>query len=139
MGRFLLTLAVAVWLGTVVSFSYVLLPAIHAWAPDGGARDLLRRLFPRYHAVGLVCGVLALAAVAVAAPSAAFGAHERVLLGAPVAVALLCAMIGRQVMVPRLAAVAGAEGDALQRAHGVAAMLNTTVLALLVLALAAAL
>ena len=88
MGRFVFTLAVGVWLGTLVSFSYVILSGIHAWAPDGGARALLRRLFPRYHLVGIVCGLLALAAVATAAPSASFGTHERVLLGAPVALAL---------------------------------------------------
>ena len=138
MGRFLFTLAVGVWLGTLVSFSYVILPSIHAWGRDAEARDLLRRLFPRYHLVGIVCGLLALASVSVAPRSATFGMAERVLLGAPVAVALLCAMIGRQVLLPRLAAIdSGARPEAFARTHQVAAMLNTTALAMLLLALAA--
>ena len=139
MGRFVFTLAVGTWLGTLVSFSYVILPGIHGWARDGEARDLLRRLFPRYHLVGIVCGVVALAAVAVPPRTATFGAPERILLGAPVALALLCAMIGRQVLVPRLAAInSGTQPEAFERVHRFAAMLNTTALGMLVLALAAA-
>jgi len=137
-GRFVFTVAIGVWLGTLVSFSYVILPGIHAWAPNGGARDLLRTLFPRYHLIGIVCGLAALAVVAIAPRSATFGVRERILLAAPVAVALLCAMIGRQVLVPRLAAIdSGAQPDAFAAVHQTAAMLNTTALAMLILALAA--
>ena len=138
MGRFLFTLAVAVWTGTVVSLSYVILPGIHAWAREGQARDLLRRLFPRYHMVGIVCGLIALATVATAPRSATFGVADRVLLAAPVAVALLCALIGRQVLVPRLAAIqAENRPETFEGVHRAAAMLNTTTLAMLILALAA--
>lgn len=138
MGRFLFTLAVAVWIGTLVSFSYVILPGIHAWGRPREARSLLRGLFPRYHLVGIVCGLISLAAVAAAPRSATFGPPERFMLGAPVAIALLCAMIGRQVMLPRLAALdADTQADAFERVHRFAAMLNTTALAMLLLALAA--
>jgi hypothetical protein len=137
-GRFVFTLAVGVWIGTLVSFSYVILPGIHRWGREGQARDLLRHLFPRYHLTGIVCGLIALAVIAMAPRNAAFGAGERVLLGAPVAVALLCAMIGRQVLLPRLAALdSGDQPGAFERAHQIAAMLNTTSLAMLLLALAA--
>jgi len=137
-GRFVFTLAVAIWLGTVVSFSFVLLPGVHAALPDGKGRDLLRQLFPRYHLVGIVCGLIALAIVAVAPRSATLSVERRLLLGAPVAVALLCAMIGRQVLLPRLAALrSDAEAATFESTHRIAAMLNTTALAMLVLALAA--
>ena len=71
MGRFIFVTAVAVWLGTVVSFSFVILPAIHAVLGDQ-ASTLLNRLFPRYYVVGIICGLIALAAVSLA-PSAAAG------------------------------------------------------------------
>lgn len=138
MGRFLYTLAVGLWLGTLVSFSYVFLPAIHGALPQGAARDLLRHLFPRYHLAGILFGAMALAVVAMTPAGPAFDVERRILLGAPVAVALLCAMIGRQVLLPRLAEIdAEAQPDAFARVHQIAAMLNTTALALLVLALAA--
>jgi hypothetical protein len=136
-GRFFFTLAVAVWLGTLVSFSYVFLPSIHAWSTDGSGRDLVRRLFPRYHLLGIICGLVALATIAVAPRGPGLGGVDRVLLAAPVAVALLCAMIGRQVLLPRLAAL-GDDVTGFERTHRLAAMLNTTALAMLILALAAA-
>ena len=121
-----------------MSFSYVFLPAIHGALRDGAARDLLRHLFPRYHLACIVFGVLALAVVATTPAGPSFDVHRRILLGAPVAVALLCAMIGRQVLLPRLAEIDAQQSPAsFERVHRVAAMLNTTALALLVLALAA--
>lgn len=140
MGRFVFTLSIGIWIGTLVSFSYVILPGIHGWGVERGgqSRDLLRHLFPRYHATGIVCGLIALAVVALAPRTATFGGAERVLLAAPVAVALLCAMIGRQVMVPRLAAINSPEqAAAFERSHRFAAMLNTTALGMLLLAMAA--
>lgn len=76
--------------------------------------------------------------MAIAPPSPTFGVAERFLFGAPVAVALLCAMIGRQVLVPRLATLnSGDQEQAFERMHRTSAMLNTVALSMLVLALAA--
>jgi hypothetical protein len=137
MGRFLFTMTVGVWLGTVVSFSFFFLPAIHA-ALESRAQPLLQRLFPRYYQLGLCCGLVALAAVSLAPPSAALPFPERVRLAFPVVVSLLCTVAAHFFLYPRLEALR--RGDvpaAYERLHRFAAMLNSTVLAMLVLAVAA--
>jgi APA family basic amino acid/polyamine antiporter len=58
--RFLFVLAVGTWFGTVVCFSFVILPAIHRVSAPGDATRLLRRLFPRYYLAGIGCGFAAL-------------------------------------------------------------------------------
>jgi hypothetical protein len=134
MGRFLFLMAVAVWLGTVVSFSYVILPAIHA-AMSGEARPLLEHLFPRYYLTGTVCGLVALAVVSLAPPSPLLPLAERVRLAFPVVVSLLCTLVAQRLL-PRLAA-RRSEEEGYARLHRFSAMLNSTVLAMLVLAVAA--
>lgn len=137
MGRFIFLTAVAVWLGTVVSFSYVILPTIHG-VVGGQTSDLLRRLFPRYYAIGIVCGLIALAAVSLAPTSPALPLPERVRLAFPVAIALMCTLTAHQFLLPRLAALQGkTEEVRYARLHQYSAMLNSTVLAMLVLAVAA--
>lgn len=137
MGRFIFLTAVAVWLGTVVSFSYVILPTIHRVA-SGQTLDLLRRLFPRYYSTGLVCGLIALAAVSLAPTSPGLPLGERVRLAFPVVVALICTLAAQQLLLPRLVAMQGrTEEERYARLHQFSAMLNSTVLAMLVLAVAA--
>jgi hypothetical protein len=137
MGRFIFLTAVAVWLGTVVSFSYVLLPTIHR-AAEGQASQLLRRLFPRYYSTGIVCGLIALAAVSLAPTTPTLPPPERVRLAFPVVVALICTLAAQQLLLPRLAALQGKSEEArYARLHQFSAMLNSTVLAMLVLAVAA--
>lgn len=135
MGRFVFTAAVAVWLGTVVSFSFVMLPTVHR-VLEGRARDLLDKLFPRYYAMGTLCGILALAAVSLppAGPSLPF--PERLRLAFPIVVSLLCTIAAHRVLMPRLA-TAERQDPAYARLHRFAAMLNSTVLAMLILATAA--
>jgi hypothetical protein len=137
MGRFIFLTAVAVWLGTVVSFSYVMLPTIHG-VSDGQAARLLGRLFPRYYSTGVVCGLVALAAVSLAPATPALPLAERIRLAFPVVVALICTLAAQQLLLPRLAAMQGkAEETRYARLHQFSAMLNSTVLAMLVLAVAA--
>jgi hypothetical protein len=137
MGRFVFVTAIGVWLGTVVSFSYVVLPTILG-ALSGHATDLLHRLFPRYYAIGLICGLTALAAVSLApaSPSLPFG--ERVRLAFPVVVSLLCTIVAQRFLLPRMRRPEGAPSRPVDgRLHRASVMLNTTVLAMLVLAMAA--
>ena len=137
MGRFIFTASVAVWLGTVVSFSYIMLPTIHA-VMSGRASALLDELFPRYYWIGELCGLTALAAVSLAPANPALPIGERVRLAAPVAVSLLCTLIGQQVLLPRLRNTRGGVNEtAFARLHQVSAMLNSTTLAMLILAVAA--
>ena len=137
MGRFIFATAVGVWLGTVVSFSFVMLPTIHA-VMSGRATALLDQLFPRYYMVGLLCGLTALAAVSLAPTTPLLPFSERLRLAFPVAVSLLCTLIGQQVLLPRLQRNRGEANEAtFARLHQVSAALNSTVLAMLVLAVAA--
>jgi len=137
MGRFIFATAVGVWLGTVVSFSYVMLPTIHA-VLSGRASALLDELFPRYYTIGVLCGLTALAAVSLAPTTPLLPFGERVRLAAPVAVSLLCTVLAQQVLLPRLQRDrGGADEKSFARLHQVSAALNSTTLAMLVLAVAA--
>lgn len=138
MGRFIYLTAVGTWFGTVVSFSYVFLPVIHDAMESREARPLLQRLFPPYYLLGIVCGLVALASVALAPTSPSLPQGEKIRLAMPVAVGIVCFVITRQLLLPHMANLdARTDEDAYFRAHRVAAMLNTTVLAFLGLALAA--
>jgi hypothetical protein len=137
-GRFIFTVAVGVWLGTLVSFSYIVLPSIHAVLSGNQSRELLRRLFPHYYLSGVVCGLLALAAVSLTPASPSLPIGERLRLALPVALAVVCFLVARQVLLPRLHGLgADKEPARYQRLHQFAAMLNSTALAMLVLVLAA--
>lgn len=132
------TTAVGVWLGMVVSFSYVFLPVVHAVLQSTDARAVLDRIFPRYYLVGLCCGLVAMAAVSLAPDTPALPFAERVRLAFPVVVSLLCTLAGYQGLFPRLLRLRRHdEPRRYQRLHRVSAMLNSTVLAMLVLAMAA--
>ncbi len=137
MGRFLFTTAVGVWLGTVVSFSFVVLPTIHARLQDR-ARHLLDELFPRYYWTGVVCGLISLAAVSLAPQNPAFPLGERLRLAFPVVVSLACTLVAQRVLLPRLSHPGVEQPPPVDaRLHQFSVMLNTTVLAMLVLAVAA--
>jgi hypothetical protein len=137
-GRFIYATAVAVWLGTVVSFSFAFLPLIHNVLERGRARELLHRAFPRYYLLGLGCGLVAIASVSLAPDSPLLPFAERVRLAFPVVVSLLCTLSGYIVLFPRLSQMQQADApQRYARLHQVSAMLNSTVLAMLVLAMAA--
>jgi xanthine/uracil permease len=137
MGRFVFATAVGVWLGTVVSFSFVMLPAIHAVLTER-ANTLLDALFPRYYTIGVLCGLTALAAVSLAPTTPLLPFSERVRLASPVVVGLLCTLVGQRVLLPRLQNSRGGSNEAaFARLHQVSAALNSTTLAVLVLAVAA--
>jgi uncharacterized protein DUF4149 len=137
MGRFIFATAVGVWLGTVVSFSFVMLPTIHG-VLEGRATVLLDQLFPRYYIIGLLCGLTALAAVSLAPTTPLLPFSERVRLAFPVVMALLCSLVGHYALLPRLQRDrSGANERSFARLHQVSAALNSTTLAMLVLAVAA--
>jgi hypothetical protein len=133
--RLVYALSIGTWLGSAVTLTFLVTPTAHGTfgAPD--ARRFLRPLFPRYYALGIGCGFAALATVTLGKQSLA---SEQVYgLSVPAAIALLAAVIGRQVILPRLRKLDGSE-ERFARLHRIAAMLNTTVLGALVLAMAAA-
>jgi hypothetical protein len=136
--RLLFTCAIAVWLGTVVCFSWVVLPAIHRESAPGDATRLLRSLFPRYYWAGIICGFVALAAVSVGRSADALPIGEALRLALPVAGGLVCSLVAQQILLPRMREARDRQPERYQRLHAVSAMLNSTVVALLFLAVAGA-
>lgn len=136
--RLLFVIAVGVWLGTVVSFSFVVLPAIHRFSAPGEATRLLRGLFPRYYLAGVVCGFLALALVSLARSADTLPVPEALRLALPVAGGLLCSLLAHYVLLPRMRESQDRHPERYDRLHRISAMLNSTVLALLLLAVAGA-
>jgi len=137
MGRFLFMTSVGVWLGTVVSFSFIVLPTVHARL-ESRARDLLDALFPRYYWTGVVCGLIALAAVSLAPENPTFPFGERVRLAFPVLVSLVCTLVAHRLLLPRLSRPGSDSPPPVDaRLHQFSVMLNSTVLAMLILAVAA--
>jgi hypothetical protein len=135
--RFVFVVAVSIWLGTVVSFSFVVLPAIHRVSARGDVTRLLRDLFPRYYFACTVCGFIALVAVS-AARSGGLPVPEALRLALPVSGGLVCSLVSHYVLLPRLRAIQDRDDERYLRLHAVSSMLNSTVLALLLLAVAGA-
>ena len=58
--QFLLTLALSLWVGSIVFFSAVVAPGIFAAMERPAAGTLLAQLLPRYYRFGALCGGAAL-------------------------------------------------------------------------------
>jgi len=58
--RFAHLLALGVWIGSVVFFSFVVAPSLFGALPRDAAGRAVSTIFPRYYAFGAVCGALAL-------------------------------------------------------------------------------
>lgn len=133
--RLLFCLAIAIWLGSVVCVSFVVAPVAHGTFTTAEARRFLRPLFPRYYRLGAICGFIALGVVLLG--RAGLSQEELARLTIPVAVAMVASLIGGEWILPRLRDLDG-EDERFARLHQVSAMLNTTTLAALVLAVAGA-
>jgi len=57
--------AVAVWLGSVVFFSFVVAPALFRTFPSAEAGRAVGAIFPTYYLVGSICGATALGCASV--------------------------------------------------------------------------
>src|SRR5262249_809422 len=99
------------------------------------ARRLLRPLFPRYYALGIVCGFVALASVALG--KAGLSEEELLRLSLPTATAIALNIVARQRILPRIQEPPPA-APKFDRPPRLSAMPNSTTLAALVLAMAAA-
>lgn len=58
--------AAGTWIGAIVFQSAVVAPTIFVDLDESAARVVLRRLFPRFFKLGLICGVLMLVGLALA-------------------------------------------------------------------------
>ena len=72
--RFVHLLALGLWVGSVVFFSFFAAPSLFGALPRDMAGRAVSAIFPRYYAFGSVCGVLALlSGLLLGAKQAAFG------------------------------------------------------------------
>jgi uncharacterized membrane protein len=134
--RFLYLLAVGVWVGEVVFFSFVVAPSVFGVLPSADAGKVVGAIFPRYYALGAGAGTVALVAAMVLARGAALA---RWWTGAALAIAVgLAATAWAGVVVhpeaQRVRAAAEARGeapsnvDAFRQAHRLAMILNSIAL-----------
>lgn len=146
--RFVHLLALGVWVGSVVFFSFVTAPALFGALPRDLAGRTVSAIFPRYYALGGACGALALlSGLLLGARQAAWGR----LLAAEMALLLLMTGIvvyAGRVVLPQagrarlaLPSLEGtpAYGDAKARfnaLHRRSVLLNGTVLVLGVVSIA---
>ena len=115
--RLLQVLALALWVGAVVFFSFVTAPSLFAALPRDMAGRATAAIFPRYYALGWTCGGVAIAALlAQAIPAGGLDRRSAVLL------VLLGAMLGAslvagKVILPRAAAARMVQADASRAAE----------------------
>jgi len=136
LARWFYLMALIVWLGEVVFFSFVVAPGLFRTFPTEAAGRAVGAIFPTYYWIGYVCGmVLLMTSVALRgafAPRAWWNANA--LLAAVMLAATLYAGL---IIQPRAAAlrpqIHAAEApqtvkDEFSRLHGLAVMLNGVVL-----------
>lgn len=133
--RLVYALAIGTWLGAFVSLTYLVTPTAHGIFDPRDARRLLRPLFPRHYGLGIACGFIALGTVL--AGKASLSDVQVLQLAMPAGIALVCTIVGRQVLLPKLRALDG-DDPRFARLHQVSAMLNMTTLGTLLLAMAGA-
>jgi hypothetical protein len=133
--RLIFALAIGTWLGAVVSLTYIVTPTAHGAFDPRDARRLLRPLFPRHYALGIVCGFLALGTILAGKDS--LPREEILRLAIPTSIALVCTVVGSQALLPRLRQLDG-DDPRFGHLHQFSAMLNSTTLGALILAMAAA-
>ena len=124
--NFALAIFWAVWLGAIVLFSFVVAPTVHGVLEKQAAARLLRNMFPRYYALGIVCGLVATVA--------GLAAGRDLRLTAPLVIATVLTVYARQVLTPALdAARTAADDDTFRRLHVTSVRMNLIVLAMLLL------
>lgn len=123
----LVALAWALWLGSIVFFSFVVAPTAFAALGREDTTRLLRLLFPRYYLFGLICGGSALLLCLV------FRADLRITL--PIGASFIVVAYARQQLLPAIEAARNSEDtEQFATLHRLSVQLNLVVMALLLLA-----
>jgi uncharacterized membrane protein len=134
--RFLFLLAVGLWVGEIITFSFLAAPAIFAVLEPARAGEVVSAIFPRYYAVGTVAAATAVACAVVLGRHAARSGRWTV--------AVLCLAVGlgatlwaATVVHPRAQRLrvslqargeAPADSPEFRQAHRLAVLLNATAL-----------
>lgn len=132
--RFVYFVALAVWVGEIVFFSFVVAPALFGVLGAERSAPVLAAIFPRYYAIGAVAAALALGAAVVLQRHGRgwwFAAVVAVAIGL-VATAWAGAVVHPRAQRLRIAAEAAArapaDDPAFQDAHRTAVVLNVVAL-----------
>ena len=130
--RFCYLLALGVWIGQVIFFSFVVAPLVFGVLGPGRAGDVVGAIFPRYYAVGMGAAATAVATgVLLARRATVPGLWNGAVL--VLALGLAATVVAGAVVHPRAQALratlhaAGQEpgsDPAFRRAHGIAVALN---------------
>jgi hypothetical protein len=123
----LLHVSWACWLGSIVFFSFVVAPTVHAVLERPDAARLMRTMFPRYYLFGMICGGIALAC--------AIATANDLKLTVPLVVATVLSAYARQVLTPALdEARRDSDDDRFASLHVQSVRLNLVALVSLLLA-----
>jgi len=126
LGEYLLEVCWALWLGTIVFFSFVVAPTIHSVLDSVHAAAVLNKLFPRYYLTGAICGLLA--------TIAGVGSDASLRVTAPLLAATVITIFARQRLAPDLDKTRTTNNtERFAQLHTLSVRLNMIVLALLVL------
>ena len=129
-------LALSVWIGEIVFFSFVAAPAIFSVLGPASAGEVVSAIFPRYYAIGIGAATVTLASAVALGRQAALP-RLWTATAAVVAVGLVATVVAGTIVHPRaqhLRAAAHAAGQApsdsepFRRAHRLAVGLNVAAL-----------
>ena len=127
----LLTLSASTWVGAIIFQSAVVAPAVFVDLDESAARSFLRRLFPRFYRLGLVCGALMILGLAwLGATTDSYPSVLGLAIATGVMVVLEAVSLG---MVPRINAArdSGEPGHAtFVRLHRISVLLTVVILLL---------
>ena len=73
MTKWFYLLTLAVWIGSIIFFSFVVAPTVFKVLKQEDAARLQRALFPKYYLVGMICATLGIVCVGLLLADAAFG------------------------------------------------------------------
>jgi uncharacterized membrane protein len=73
MTKWLYLLTLAVWIGSIIFFSFVVAPTVFKVLKPEDAAKLQRAVFPKYYLVGMICAALGIVCVGLLLADAAFG------------------------------------------------------------------
>src|SRR5438093_9875890 len=103
--KWLYLVALAVWVGSIIFFSFVIAPTVFKVLKPEDAARLQRALFPKYYLVGILCAGIGIACVGLLVARRAFG------IWPGLASLILLALMGatdlwlRQAVVPHMAEI----------------------------------
>lgn len=118
--RLVADLALGLWLGTMVFFSFVTAPRVFAVLDAASAGRIVTDIFPRYYVIGVALGIVAFVAGLATGVVAEFDFFLGVFFGG-VAIAVTAAGYARWVLIPKMDR---AGDDAFQQYHRQSVLLN---------------